>query len=723
MTLLTTTNDISYAGLAGNDTFAYTFRVDNQTDMNVSLDSVPVAQGDFTMTGLGDSVGGTVVLNTPLVVDAQVVLERIVPITQETDYVPFDAFPAETHENALDKLTMIGQQNSSAVVRSLRFPAGDTAEVELPDVATRGSKYLFFDPNGDANVIEAEPDPFSVLTINVASDTVNMLRVDTQTLGTQNPTLQFLNINGADGVMQLTDQGKIPNGLLNFIGLQARGSFRGDDLCDKPGDNPGDCLAPDTRNPSQRSIELDPTFQNGDYFIITMQAPEVSGTMDLFVAVGDVATQVVTVQPRDGVIFLAEVLDPNDPGIILVQRGWYFVEKLVETGDANFITYDPAGNSYVLGTNVQVALDSVDADLLARDAYYLTNKNTGRFGLIVPGGDVNTISETGFYSGVNGELNLPGANNFSIFHHQFDANAAAQIAITDDTTATTFVRTFTAGAWAAWVEIANVDFVNTFLPLAGGTVTGTLFISSTAPTIDFNETDAALDEKVWQLLAESGQLVIRAYSDDRSGFSTVLSFGRTGIVPVNMIVRAVLQVGDGITGGDVLARRTPGADVSYNLLRDTGETAGRFLLRADDTVVIESLDNLGGVLTTLTLTSDGNVRVNAPLPINDADLANKGYVDTEILATIPHLIIGQVAIDSTVVVGTGFTSTTVAGGTATVTFDVPQVDLNYVVMATPQNSSTSTHANVINKDVNGFDVVIGDNGGAVNSDFAFSVQR
>ncbi len=163
MTLLTTISEIEYAGGAGQDTFAYTFRVDKQTDMNVEIDGAPVAQGDFTMTGLGSAVGGTVILNTPLPVPATVLLFRQVPETQEVDYQPFDAFPSETHEGALDKLTMLVQQISASVLRSLRFPVGDNADPILPDKATRLNKFLGFDSNGDATVLSGTTgDPNSV---------------------------------------------------------------------------------------------------------------------------------------------------------------------------------------------------------------------------------------------------------------------------------------------------------------------------------------------------------------------------------------------------------------------------------------------------------------------------------------------------------------------------------------------------------------------------------
>ncbi|MFV2058753.1 MAG: hypothetical protein ACC707_20000, partial [Thiohalomonadales bacterium] len=153
MTVLTTTSDISYNGSAGQTAFAYNFRVDEKTDMVVTLDTVPVSQNDFTMTGLGSALGGTVTLTTPLILSAVVVLARQLDPTQEVDYQPFDPFPAETHEGALDKLTMLIQGNNASVARSLRFPVGDNANPILPDVANRNSKYLAFDALGEVVTI------------------------------------------------------------------------------------------------------------------------------------------------------------------------------------------------------------------------------------------------------------------------------------------------------------------------------------------------------------------------------------------------------------------------------------------------------------------------------------------------------------------------------------------------------------------------------------------
>jgi len=138
MTISTTTNKILYAGLTGQDTFAYNFRVDQKSDMNVFLAGEIIPDGDWTITDLGQAAGGDVTLNTPLASDQSVTLLREVDETQEVDYQPFDAFPAETHEGALDKLTMLTQQLQEQLDRTLTAsvdsPAGVDYTLPPPDV-------------------------------------------------------------------------------------------------------------------------------------------------------------------------------------------------------------------------------------------------------------------------------------------------------------------------------------------------------------------------------------------------------------------------------------------------------------------------------------------------------------------------------------------------------------------------------------------------------------
>jgi hypothetical protein len=76
---------------------------------------------DYTVTGAGGE-SGTVTLVSPLLVGEKLTILRNPPYTQEADYVNNDAFPAETHEQALDLLTMQTQQLKEAQSRALTLP-------------------------------------------------------------------------------------------------------------------------------------------------------------------------------------------------------------------------------------------------------------------------------------------------------------------------------------------------------------------------------------------------------------------------------------------------------------------------------------------------------------------------------------------------------------------------------------------------------------------------
>ena len=116
MTITTTTSVVVYDGDGLNLIFPYTFKTIDALHLTVLLDGIVIAPGDtiypYTISGIGDAAGGDVqfTLTAPPLGEANVSIIRKVPDTQEVDYQPFDDFPAETHEAALDKLTMLAQQ-------------------------------------------------------------------------------------------------------------------------------------------------------------------------------------------------------------------------------------------------------------------------------------------------------------------------------------------------------------------------------------------------------------------------------------------------------------------------------------------------------------------------------------------------------------------------------------------------------------------------------------
>lgn len=150
MTVSSSTSRNSYNGNGTTDTFAYTFRILDETHVAVYEDGVlKTITTHYTVTGVGDASGGNIVFVTPPVTGTlNVVFVRNVPITQETDYVENDPFPAASHEDALDKLTMIVQQQEEKFDRIPTLAVSSaTSDLVFPDPSA--DKYLGWNSAGD----------------------------------------------------------------------------------------------------------------------------------------------------------------------------------------------------------------------------------------------------------------------------------------------------------------------------------------------------------------------------------------------------------------------------------------------------------------------------------------------------------------------------------------------------------------------------------------------
>jgi hypothetical protein len=107
--------------------------------MKVYLDDVIQGTG-YTVTLNADqnaNPGGDVTFSVAPVTDAVITLLREVPLDQLVDYNPYDPFPAETHERALDKLTQICQQLDEKVNRAITTPPSEDEGYEFPSYEAR----------------------------------------------------------------------------------------------------------------------------------------------------------------------------------------------------------------------------------------------------------------------------------------------------------------------------------------------------------------------------------------------------------------------------------------------------------------------------------------------------------------------------------------------------------------------------------------------------------
>lgn len=116
MTVSSTQSYVEYTGDGSTTAFTIPFYFLLNSDISaIVADSennlTTLVNGtDFTVTGAGDSSGGTATFNLIYGDDKTILIYRDPPVTQETKYYENGKFPAASHEAALDKLTMLIQE-------------------------------------------------------------------------------------------------------------------------------------------------------------------------------------------------------------------------------------------------------------------------------------------------------------------------------------------------------------------------------------------------------------------------------------------------------------------------------------------------------------------------------------------------------------------------------------------------------------------------------------
>jgi len=225
-----------YSGNGTTHVFAYTFRVFTSSELlvlirnnttgatHIATDTARSGAYDpdthvggeglntaYILSGVDDANGGNVTFkyDTGNPSDANysttdyrpqtgesVIIIRVPAISQETNYVPGGAFPAESHEDALDKLTFHVQRIEDQLNKTIQRPEADTGVVSssidsslsvLPDNADLKGKYLSFNsstgaPEAGANVSDvallASSQTLTNKTINADNNTISNIEVD-----------------------------------------------------------------------------------------------------------------------------------------------------------------------------------------------------------------------------------------------------------------------------------------------------------------------------------------------------------------------------------------------------------------------------------------------------------------------------------------------------------------------------------------------------------------
>jgi hypothetical protein len=137
MTLSTQTSKTSYTGNGASTVFPVPFPFMRPDDIKVLLrqdgvEMLLLPGTHYGVTGAGNASGGSLTLAEPPATGQVLVLYRAPAIVQEVDYVENAAFPAETHEAALDLLTMICQALDEKIGRAVLYPVS-TPQADIRD--------------------------------------------------------------------------------------------------------------------------------------------------------------------------------------------------------------------------------------------------------------------------------------------------------------------------------------------------------------------------------------------------------------------------------------------------------------------------------------------------------------------------------------------------------------------------------------------------------------
>ncbi len=141
----------STMGALGSSSVTIGFPFQNNTNVTVYLEPthtlLEYGAGANKYLITGGNPGTTVTANSGVAASEQLLLKRIMPITQTVDYQPNTAFPANSHENQMDKQIYIMQQLQEQIDAGIPGPQGIQGDPG-PTGAT-GASSVVPGPQGD----------------------------------------------------------------------------------------------------------------------------------------------------------------------------------------------------------------------------------------------------------------------------------------------------------------------------------------------------------------------------------------------------------------------------------------------------------------------------------------------------------------------------------------------------------------------------------------------
>lgn len=224
MTVTTQDISVNYVGDDVVTVFPFAFHTDAVGDIKVFEDGIEIFTG-FVVTLNSDqssNPGGNVEYGVAPASGVVIVIRRDTERTQDVDYNKYDPFPAETHERALDKLTLISQELSRGVEVD-RLSAGVLyGNCDPFDLGAAGSPLVNYTQSlaiGDIGSTEIDAVA-GTITIPISTVwTVDALLIAVQNSNDRNESM-FLEL-GVNGVWQILSVFDVTSFQTDYRGFNA----------------------------------------------------------------------------------------------------------------------------------------------------------------------------------------------------------------------------------------------------------------------------------------------------------------------------------------------------------------------------------------------------------------------------------------------------------------------------------------------------------------------
>ena len=152
---------VQYTATSSQTVFTVPFEFFANADLKVYQNStLKTITTHYTVTGAGVTGGGTVTFVTGATLNDVITIVRDVAVARVTDFPTSGPFVVDDLNTDLDRLTAMIQQQETKLARTLRLDDFDTPNTfsVLPVKATRASKLLSFDANGNPEATLAAGD-------------------------------------------------------------------------------------------------------------------------------------------------------------------------------------------------------------------------------------------------------------------------------------------------------------------------------------------------------------------------------------------------------------------------------------------------------------------------------------------------------------------------------------------------------------------------------------